>query len=467
MTLRLFQHYVPSAFLWLGIAEFSLFLSSMYGGYWLRFYAPSPLPDSDFLALFPTAVFFAGTLIITNIAVGLYQRRLREGIPGIAIRVTTALALSLLPFSMVFYAFDNNLLGRGVLIISLAIAYVSSLALRGVFITFLVDRSILKRRILVLGAGDRAARINEFRRKSDRRTFKIIGFVPMNHDSVSEDLTPTISLQSSLAELVKEHRIDELLVAADDRRDSLPLEDILTCKMRGVEVTDLLTFFEREHGIIKLDILQPSWLIFSEGFRQSPLKTGGKRLLDILASLALLSIAWPFIALGALAIIFESGLRQPILFSQIRVGQHGEPFRLFKFRSMRTDAEADGVARWASKDDPRVTRVGNFLRRTRIDELPQLFNVFNGDMSFVGPRPERPEFVDKLKKGIPHYQERHRMKPGITGWAQICYPYGASEKDAYRKLQYDLYYVKNFNIFFDLWILIQTGEVILWGRGVR
>ena len=213
--------------------------------------------------------------------------------------------------------------------------------------------------------------------------------------------------------------------------------------------------------------LHPSWLIFSDGFLQNPIRLLSKRVFDLVASSALLLVTAPVMLMAAVAILIESGSRGPIIYRQTRVGQGGKPFRLMKFRSMVVDAEQDGVAQWAQKGDSRVTRVGCCMRKTRIDELPQIFNVFKGDMSFVGPRPERPEFVEKLSEKIPFYLARHRVKPGITGWAQICYPYGASEEDAIQKMQYDFYYVKNHSWFLDLMILLNTVEVVLWGKGAR
>jgi sugar transferase (PEP-CTERM system associated) len=276
-----------------------------------------------------------------------------------------------------------------------------------------------------------------------------------------------VRLNGSLVEYTKQNMIDEIVVAVDDRRRRLPLEEILDCKMSGVHICDLATFFERETGKIKLDIINMSWLIFSDGFLVGSGRDIVKRTFDILSSLAVLAVTWPLVIGTALAVWLEARGRGPIFYKQIRTGQNGAPFNVIKFRSMRTDAEKDGVARWATANDNRVTRVGKFIRKTRLDELPQLFNVLRGDMSFVGPRPERPEFVKQLSASIPYYAERHRVKPGVTGWAQVCYPYGASEQDAFEKLQYDLYYVKNFSLFMDLMILLQTAEVVLWGKGAR
>jgi sugar transferase (PEP-CTERM system associated) len=229
---------------------------------------------------------------------------------------------------------------------------------------------------------------------------------------------------------------------------------------------DLLTFYEREQRLVFLDILSPSWLLFSDGFATSGLRPILKRGFDILASMLLLSVSWWVMLLTAIAIYIESGLGAPVFYRQQRVGYRNQLFDVIKFRSMRVDAEKNG-AQWASQVDDRVTAVGRFIRKYRIDELPQLFNVFNGDMSFVGPRPERPQFVDGFMETIPYYKERHRVKPGITGWAQLCYPYGANEYDTRQKLQYDLYYVKNYSLFLDLTIMMSTVEVVLWGKGAR
>ncbi|HVF16042.1 MAG TPA: TIGR03013 family XrtA/PEP-CTERM system glycosyltransferase, partial [Steroidobacteraceae bacterium] len=246
-----------------------------------------------------------------------------------------------------------------------------------------------------------------------------------------------------------------------------PMVQLLECRLEGVEIIDLISFLERETGKVRLDVLNPSWMIFSEGFRQGRVHSSLERAFDIVASLALLTLALPFMLLTMIAIKVTEGPRASLFYRQIRVGQYGRPFGVLKFRSMREDAERDGKPQWATKNDSRVTRVGSFIRLTRIDELPQIINVLRGEMSFVGPRPERPEFVDQLNERIPYYRERHSIKPGITGWAQLCYPYGSSEQDAIEKLQYDLFYVKNHSLLFYMAILVQTVEVIVWGKGAR
>ena len=245
------------------------------------------------------------------------------------------------------------------------------------------------------------------------------------------------------------------------------MEELFNCRLNGGDVHDLVNFFEREAGKILVDFATPGWMAFTDGFKSSPASKIAKRWFDITASFILLMFSWPIMLLAAIAIWLEDGFGAPVFFRQNRVGLNGQHFQVLKFRSMSVDAEGDGKARWATQNDSRVTRVGNFMRRTRIDELPQILNVLAGDMAFIGPRPERPEFVSGLAESIPYYNARHCVKPGITGWAQVCYPYGSTENDARQKLQFDLYYVKNHSLFLDFMICLTTVEVVLFGKGAR
>jgi sugar transferase (PEP-CTERM system associated) len=320
---------------------------------------------------------------------------------------------------------------------------------------------------LVFGCGWQAKSIAQLRRRSDQRGFVIVGYIATNGEKCVVPPDRVLRPEGSLLDFGRAHRIDEIVVAMDDRRQAFPVQDLLECRLSGIEVVDLVSFLERETGKVRLDVLNPSWMIFGEGFRRDPVRLASERAFDVLAGMCLLIVGWPFMLLTALAIKLEDGWSAPVLYRQIRVGLEGRHFNVLKFRSMSIDAEQDGQARWAEKRDPRVTRVGSVIRKIRFDELPQIINVLRGDMSFVGPRPERPEFVDELNEQIPYYRERHYVKPGITGWAQLCYPYGSSTHDATEKLQYDLYYVKNHSLLFDLMILLQTAEVVLWGKGGR
>jgi sugar transferase (PEP-CTERM system associated) len=261
--------------------------------------------------------------------------------------------------------------------------------------------------------------------------------------------------------------VHEIVIAMEDRRRAYPVRDLLDCRLNCIHVIELETFLERETGRVPLDLIRPSSLILGDGFRRGMVRQMFIRLFDILASLLVLIASWPLMLFTAIAIKIEDGLRAPVFYHQTRVGLRGTHFEVLKFRSMHLNAESPGQAMWAQSQDRRVTRVGAMVRPIRLDELPQLFNVLAGDMSLVGPRPERPEFVAQLSESIPFYNERHLAKPGITGWAQLCYPYGASERDALEKLQYDLYYIKNRSFIFDLSILLQTVEVVFWAKGAR
>ena len=463
--IRIFRHYIPRSLIALGLLEFLILVYSVYLGVWMRF-MDAPVERAELEPISLKALLFAAVMVLIMAGVGLYQRHFREGMGGVLLRVGLSALLGLAVMSFIFYTFPSTFLGRGAFGIAAGVATIGILAARAVFFR-LVDQETLKSRILVLGAGKRAEHIAMLRRRSDRRGCHIVGYVhvPGEHDVVERELI--IRRDTTLLELAQQRKVDEIVVAVEDRRKNFPVQEILDCRMAGIEVMDILTFLERQLGRVMLNLLHPSWLIFSDGFRYGVVRVVTKRSFDILASSAVLAVTWPLMVVAALAIFIESGFRGPIFYRQVRVGENWRLFQLTKFRSMRTDAESDGVARWAVKNDSRVTRVGAFMRKTRIDELPQLFNVLKGDMSFVGPRPERPIFVEQLSEKIPFYSERHRVKPGITGWAQISYPYGASEEDAVQKLQYDLYYVKNYSVFLDLLILLQTAEVVIWGRGAR
>ncbi len=419
-----------------------------------------------FIQTAPVRALLVAVFITTAMAAfGLYQAYLRHNRLDFALRLLLSFIFGGLGLVALYYILPLTYIGRGVLSMSLVLGFVCVVALRLVAAR-MFRTDLFKRRVLVLGAGKNADLINSrMRRHTDRQSFIVVGFVPLPGQPVLVDETLLVPPEGSLAETARRLQIYEIVVAPDERRGGLPMEDMLTCTQRGVVMTDLSTFFEREAGMVKLNIVDPSWLVFSGGFDTSVPRRLGKRCFDIVAAVLLLLVAWPAMLLVALCIRLETGA--PIFYRQTRVGESGQPFELVKFRSMRVDAEKDGVARWASKDDDRSTRVGRFIRKTRLDELPQLINVLRGEMSFVGPRPERPQFVDQLTQEIRYYPVRHCVKPGLTGWAQLRYPYGASVRDAEEKLKFDLFYVKNHGFVFDLMILLQTVEVVLFGRGAR
>lgn len=464
-TIRLFRHYLRVPLLILGIVEATISFLSMYAAAYIRFDSFQQENYYNSVNLFIPAILFSFVFIISMIAVGLYQARSREGLIGVIQRMVVASFLTAITLSAIFYMIPLLFIGRGLLGIALIISVISIGFLR--YIISHRSPDLFKRNILVLGAGKKAKSITKLRRRTDKIGFSINGFVHLRGESDEVEKDKIIKLKRSLSEYIRHNDIDEVVLAVDDRRNGHIMDDLLDCKMSGISIIDIQTFFERETGKVLIEYLYPSWLVFSDGFYQDIIQQYAKRAFDIIASSILLFLATPFILFAVTAIYLESGFRAPVFYRQVRVGEGGKPFMLLKFRSMRVDAEKNGSAQWATKNDSRVTKIGKIIRKTRIDELPQIYNVLKGDMSFVGPRPERPNFVVDLAEKIPYYAERHRVKPGITGWAQLLYPYGSSEKDAREKLQYDIYYLKNQGLFLDTLILIKTVEVVLFGKGAR
>ncbi|MEO6517770.1 MAG: TIGR03013 family XrtA/PEP-CTERM system glycosyltransferase [Pseudoxanthomonas sp.] len=449
--------------LWLG--ELLLVSIAVTLAAWLRFHGD---PESH-IAFAQTAPLRTLLVAICTTgamaAFGLYQVHTRYNRTDLFLRLIMSFAFGGVALLVMYYVVPQTYIGRGVLAMALALAILMVGVMR-ILLQRVFEADGFKLRVLVLGAGGNANLINSgLRRRSDRHSFLLVGFLPIDGQKsvVAEPLQ--VRSEAGLLELTRSLNVDEIVVAPDERRGGLPMEQLLACAQRGIRVTDLPDFFEREAGMIKLNVVEPSALIFSGGFDHSRPRQLSKRFFDLLAASTLLFLAWPVMLFTALCVRLESA--GPVLYRQTRVGESGTAFELVKFRSMRADAEQDGVACWARKNDDRTTRIGAFLRRLRLDELPQLFNVLRGDMSFVGPRPERPHFVDQFNQQIRYYGVRHSVKPGLTGWAQLRYPYGASVSDAEEKLKFDLFYVKNQGLVFDLMILLQTVEVVLFGRGVR
>lgn len=450
-------------FLWL--LEVVVIVLAVLASAWLRF-RNDPESHQMFVQYAPMRALVVAIFITAAMAAfGLYQVHVRHNRLDFWLRLLLSFAFGGVGLLVLYYLLPQTYIGRGVLAMSLALSALGIVAARALSV-HLFSTDVLKQRVLVLGAGQNAELINtRMRRQSDRRSFTVVGFVPVPGQRVMVSEEMLVQPDLDLAELAEQLQIDELVIAPDERRGGLPMEEMLSCVQRGVSVVDLSTFFEREAGMVQLNVVDPSWLVFSGGFDYSTPRRLSKRFFDLMAALLLLLVTWPLMLVVALAVWLESG--GPIFYSQVRVGERGQHFKLTKFRSMRVDAEKDGVAVWASKNDDRSTRVGKFIRLTRLDELPQLLAVLRGHMSFVGPRPERPHFVDMLNDEIRYYRVRHCVKPGLTGWAQLRYPYGASVRDAEEKLKFDLFYVKNHGLVFDLMILLQTVEVVLFGRGAR
>jgi sugar transferase (PEP-CTERM system associated) len=417
------------------------------------------------------AVMFAAVVMLCALSVGLYDHKLREGHKGIVKRVVITLVFSAIILeAIIFQLFPSYHISSMYLLWASAIAAAAVSTFRAICQYHDINR-ISRRRILILGAGERASIIERrMRRNVDRRDFEIVGYVRIEGDKLAA-IQPQnqldIDYSNNLFKFVMENQIDQLVIACDERRNKLPVEDLFKCKTRGVDIIEILDFIENETGQIAVNLIYPSWVIHSNGLASNQrFKTSLGYILNVVLAVMLLLVTWPLMLLTALLIYIEDGRKTAVsvFYKQLRVGVDGNPFYILKFRSMKPDAEKNG-AQWASENDDRVTRVGRIIRRYRIDELPQLFNVLKGDMGFVGPRPERPEFVVQLAKDIPYYNNRHNVKPGLTGWAQLKYPYGATAEDAQEKLKFDLYYIKHRSLILDLVILIRTVEIVLFGRG--
>jgi len=482
VSFKIFNHHFRTAFIFLMITELCLLILFTYAAVYFRFQVFEFQPDIDSLEQLPLkAVTYSVVMILSMIAMGQYQTPAPKGrhyFPIIVQRTTISLILGSLGLLVVYYIFPKLLIGRGIFGYAILCSLVGLSILRTMLYNKF-DGKTLRRKILVLGVGDFAKNILEFDNVSSQNnlssrvlappyaSYAIHGFVQIGEEDIKIPEKFLVNVGDDLVQYCHEYEIDEIVLAITDRRNKMPVDELLHCKLSNINVIDFVAFWEREKGMLRLDMLNPSWLIFSDGGAKGSISNALSRMFDILFSFVILFTMFPILIITAILIYIENGFKGPVFYRQIRVGIDGKEFNLLKFRSMVVNAEKDGGAQWASQADSRVTWVGKFIRKVRIDELPQLLNIFLGDMSIVGPRPERPEFVGELEEKIPFYGARHSVKPGLAGWAQLKYPYGACKEDSYNKLQYDLYYVKNHSIFMDAMILLQTVEVILLGKGAR
>jgi len=460
---RIFRHYVSPVKVTLALTDFVIVLGSVFLAEWLRYAGLDLTLDSGAQALL-AKILVPAVFVPVLLGVGGYQSDAIRDIWVFIVR----LILTVFVASMILAAFLFILpmlpLWRSILVLAMVIAALAIFALHGIFLTF-AGKNFLRRRVVLLGAGEEAAKLKKYAEKATEAGLNIIGTVCLPEQTA--EIEDAVVLEDiNFFDRYAIQNEAEMVLIADQGLENLPLEALMACKLSGIEIKDRLSFFEQVRGYVDLASVQSEWIIFSDGFRSgSGLERFLKRLLDVSIGLITLILAAPLMVLAIVAIRLTSV--GPVLYKQQRVGLNGKTFNLLKFRSMKVDAEKHGEPQWAQKSDPRVTFVGGFLRRTRIDELPQIMNVLGGDMSFVGPRPERPFFVDQFEKEIPFYRERHCVKPGMTGWAQIQYPYGASVEDSKRKLEYDLYYIKNYSVFLDILIILQTVSVVIFSVGAR
>ena len=439
------------------------FLLAFYVNSYFLFIKLEAIPTN---ILFIYAFVYALIVQLSSLALGLYNSKLRESYRGIIRRLLVSVAIGFFIIALLSPFFIRYSLPVELLAISSLISLVLTSIFR--YLTLRIDFfGLNKRRVLVIGAGDRASIIEKrMRRDVDRQCFYMHGFMHMEGDAengiVNENI---IELDGSLVSYALEHEIDEIVVANDERRNNLPVDELFACKIRGIEITEILDFIERETGQIAVNLIYPSWVIYSNGFASANhLRNTLDWIFNATIAFFLFLVTWPVMLITVILIKLDEGIKAPVFYFQERVGLDGHAFNIIKFRSMRIDAEKHG-AQMAAENDDRTTKIGKFIRKYRVDELPQIYNVMRGDMGFVGPRPERPEFVQQLIKNLPYYNERHNVKPGLTGWAQLKYPYGSTEEDSLEKLKYDLYYIKHRSFMLDLLILIRTVEIVLFGKG--
>src|ERR1700693_3319473 len=463
--IRIFSHRFNIRIAFFFVTEGFLILSSVGLAIALRF-----IFDKHQTTLDPTllskALIFAAVCQLCFSYSDLYSFKHNLYNERLVRRILQSLLAAALLILIISFFFPSLPIGHGIFTISLIILPVLVISWRRIY-SQLLDKRLLNARVLIVGAGNLALEIGKEILSNQTYGYRIVGFIDKDSSRVGQKiLNPSIIGQySQILGITVNEKVDRIIVALPERRGNLPVGELLKCKMLGVEVEDGLSFYEKMTGKVSLEELKPSWLIYSDGFRIQKHQRIIKRAVDILLSIMGLLFTIPFFVLVPVLIRLDS--RGRVFYRQGRVGENGKRFTLLKFRSMCPNAEAGLGPIWAKKNDSRITRIGKFLRKARIDEIPQLINVLKGEMSFVGPRPERPAFVDQFNADIPYYQLRYSVKPGITGWAQVKFQYGASKEDTCEKLQYDLYYIKNLSAFLDFNIILSTIKVVLLARGSR
>jgi sugar transferase (PEP-CTERM system associated) len=462
--LKLFSRYVPLKTVLLLVTENVLITGTLAA--LLQWWARSLFQDADVGSVALRVAFITLVFQVSLFYNDLYDLTVVHTRSELLIRTLQSFGAAGVLLSILFYIFPSLIIGEGnyVVVLFLVIGVLFLLGWR-TLVGYAARFYETPRRVLVVGTGDVAVDLVKALRDRPDLNMKVMGFLGESAEQVGSVLVnpKVVGVTEQLEELVESHNIDRVVVALPDRRNRLPVRALLNLKLRGVVIEDAHTLFENVTGKIRTTALPPSWLVFSEGFSALDRKVRLKQAFDFLLALVAAAVALP--AGLVIAILVKLDSKGPALFRQERVGYRGKVFRVAKFRTMREDAEAQAGPQWATEDDPRITRLGRFLRKSRLDELPQIWNILHGDMSWVGPRPERPHFVQLLTEQLNYYAERHSVRPGLTGWAQIRYHYGSSVEDALEKLQYDLFYIKNLSLALDLAILFETGKIVLFGRG--
>jgi sugar transferase (PEP-CTERM system associated) len=466
--MRVFNQYVAVKSVLLLVLEALIVGFSLIGAAWLRFFSE----PAQFGMMLSLPIFWLRALVVVlALLISFYCNKLYDFSAlrsrqddfrqDQLIRLVESVAYACFPLALLYYFVPDLMLGRGIALISIGLMLPLMALCR-----LAVASGVLEQKVLILGAGELANAVSrEFSFRADLH-LSVVGFLagPDRQDSSPSPGYKVLGGVEDLMTVARATQANRIIVALQERRRVLPVRELVRLRLEGIEVEDAQTAMAALSGRVSLSTIQPSWFVFSDGFRRSDILFALKRSIDFVCAIAGLILSLPIMAMVASTVVFES--RGGALYRQRRVGLGGRTFELLKFRSMRADAEKDGP-RWASSGDSRVTRVGGFLRKYRLDELPQFWNVIRGDMSFVGPRPERPEFVEELREVIPYYDERHTVRPGITGWAQVQYEYGASVEAACRKLEYDLFYLKHMSTFFDIRIIYRTIRTVLTGRGAH
>ncbi len=446
----------------LPLGDVFLSVVALYAGFSLRFTKVLALENDSPLKIHQLPAFTL-VLLFSSFLVELYDYEKYKNKRDVLVKIVMGLIISFFFLSALYYLMPFVNVGRGGFALSLVVFGILQFMWHVGYKAF-INSSGFVRRVLILGTGPLAQQIGRIVTATNHHHV-LRGYLNCSSEAAYVPSHAIVGNGDFLLETVKKERAQKIVISLSERRGTLPVRDMLSCKLSGVEVVDANSFYEEMTGKLLLENIRPSCFIFSDGFRITSAERLLKRLFDVVFAVIGLFMSLPIMPFIALAVKVDSP--GPLLFKQRRVGEWERPFVLYKFRTMRTDAESETGPVWTQKNDCRVTKIGNILRKFRLDEIPQIINVLKGDMSFIGPRPERPEFVGKLKEIIPYFSERHCVKPGITGWAQIKYSYGASVEDAIEKLKFDLFYVKNLSLYLDLLIIFETIKVVLFGRGGR